>query len=75
MEEQIKTESDQAKARVMVELEELKVKIVKLVGFIYSDSFNKSDISEEQKCLLRSQLGPMQEYAEILTRRLEVWDK
>jgi len=61
-----------AKDRVQAELRELVEKTTKLVGFIGSEKFNALD--DEMKELLTEQREVMEKYAEILTRRLLIWE-
>lgn len=63
---------DTAKERVQEELRELNEKIVKLVAFLYGSKPLK--ITYTAKRLLVKQLCAMQQYSDILTRRLAVWD-
>lgn len=63
---------DAAKERVEKELAELNEKIVKLVAFLYGAEPPK--ITHTAKRLLVEQLSVMQQYSDILTRRLAVWD-
>lgn len=61
-----------AKERVQAELHELATKTTKLVGFIESEKFNELD--ERMRELLTEQREVMEKYAEILTRRLLIWE-
>ncbi len=63
---------DAAKERVEKELAELNEKIVKLVAFLYGAK--PPEITYTAKRLLVEQLSVMQQYSDILTRRLAVWD-
>lgn len=63
---------DAAKERVERELAELNEKIVKLVAFLYGTTAFK--ITYTAKRLLIKQLSAMQQYSDILARRLAVWD-
>lgn len=63
---------DAAKERVERELAELNAKIVKLVAFLYGAKH--LEITHTAKRLLVEQLSAMQQYSDILTRRLAVWD-
>lgn len=63
---------DAAKERVEKELAELNEKIVKLVAFLYGAK--PPEITHTAKRLLVEQLSVMQQYSDILTRRLAVWD-
>ena len=63
--------SEEVRERVIVERDELEIKIKKLGTFIYAnDAFKK--IKKKQKELLKKQLIVMSEYLEILNERLEV---
>lgn len=61
-----------AKDRVQVELRELTEKATKLAGFIGSEKFNALD--GRMKELLTEQREVMEKYADILTRRLLIWE-
>lgn len=61
-----------AKERVKSELFELRQKIVKLEAFVESPSMKK--LKGKMQGLLVLQLGYMKEYADILVKRLEIWD-
>lgn len=63
---------DAVKERVEKELAELNEKIVKLAAFLYGAE--PSRITHTAKRLLVEKLSVMQQYSDILTRRLEVWD-
>lgn len=65
-----------AKERVQFELDELNQKIVTLSAFLFGVVIiEKKDISNAMKALLRRQLAQMQDYAQTLQDRLEIWDK
>ena len=64
---------DDAKQRVINELDELSIKTSKLVLFMGTDKFMK--LSREMQYLMQDQLRCMIEYASILLRRLSIWDK
>lgn len=61
-----------AKDRVQAELRELTEKTTKLVGFIGSEKFTALDGRMEE--LLMEQHEVMEKYADILTRRLLIWE-
>ena len=63
-----------AKARVEMELKELREKILKLDNFLALYSPVNSTVSEIQYGLLRAQLHSMRAYAIILELRLEYWE-
>lgn len=63
-----------AKARVELELRELREKILKLENFIALYNPVNSTVSEIQYGLLRAQLYTMRAYAIILESRLEYWE-
>lgn len=60
---------DTWKDRLIVERDELKVKVDKLTDFISSKTFNH--VSQKEKDLLRDQLLHMQVYLKILNRRID----
>lgn len=62
-----------AKLRVEKELEELGEKVCKLFTFICSNKF--TELSRDAQYLLNDQLRVMMEYANILRRRLAIWNK
>jgi hypothetical protein len=62
-----------AKQRVMDELQELSERTSKLVKFTLSEKF--SELTSTMKCLMKDQVRAMLEYGDILRRRLEFWDK
>ena len=65
-----------AKERVKVELDELNQRIGKLSAFLFGSAIiEKKDISNAMKGLLKRQLAQMQDYAQTLQERLEIWDK
>lgn len=55
---------------VLGELTELTEKLVRLRRFLVSEEFYK--LSEQQCNLLRNQAGAMSQYADILTKRLQI---
>lgn len=61
-----------AKQRVINELYELSIKTSKLVLFMGTDNFMK--LSKNMQYLMQDQLRCMIEYANILRRRLSIWD-
>ena len=63
---------DDAKQRVIDELDELSIKTSQLVLFMGTDDFMKLHINMQQ--LMQDQLRYMIEYANILRRRLSIWD-
>lgn len=64
---------DTWKDRLIVERDELEVKVNKLRNFVNSKTFDH--VSEKQKVLLMEQLHHMQCYLDILNDRLEVKGK
>ena len=65
-----------AKERVQFELDELNQKIGTLSAFLFGSAIiEKKDISNAMKGLLKRQLAQMQDYAQTLQERLEIWDK
>ena len=54
--------------RVVKERDDLNDKIVRLVGFLYTD--RSDEISRDERCRLESQQVLMQEYSRILTERI-----
>ena len=68
-------ETDEAKERVEMELEELYKKIVSLTAFLFGRKFAAAGLSCMMKDCLDEQLRTMQRYAVILQRRLEIWGK
>lgn len=65
-----------AKERVQFELDELNQKIMQLSVFLFGSAIiGKKDISNAMKGLLKRQLAQMQDYAQTLQERLEIWDK
>ena len=66
---------DEAKQRVVKELEELNEKMGKLSFFLFSPGIEQKGISRQMRMLMRDQLGYMQSYAETLQRRLAIWGK
>ena len=65
---------ENAKQRVEQELAELNEKIIKLTSVLFDDHI-VMDISDNMRFLLRKQLNVMQEYADVLQKRLRTWDK
>ena len=63
---------DNAKQRVIDELNELSERTSKLVKFILSDKL--SELSLDMRHLLQDQLRTMIEYGNILRNRIEIWD-
>ena len=61
-----------AKQRVINELDDLSIKTSQLVLFMGTDDFMKLHINMQQ--LMQDQLRYMIEYANILRRRLSIWD-
>lgn len=59
--------------RVIEELKELKIKIGKLSGFIETLTFAK--LAPREKELLYRQLSAMQDYADILEKRINLFSK
>lgn len=70
---EVKTETT-PKERVMLELKDLKDKILKLTAVLYGDSILEKGIRREQICMMEDQLRYMQGYAAILQNRLSHWD-
>lgn len=65
-----------AKERVQFELDELNQKIGTLSAFLFGRAIiERKDISNAMKGLLKRQLAQMQDYAQTLQERLEIWDK
>ena len=62
-----------AKQRVKEELDELVIKTNKLIAFTLSEKFY--ELTCQMRDLLKNQVLHMLEYAEILSRRLNIWDK
>lgn len=61
---------ESVRERVVKEQNELRNKITKLALFIYSTKIETVD--KKQAGLLKAQLHVMEEYEEILTKRLEL---
>ena len=61
---------ENVRERVVKEQNELRNKITKLALFIYSTKIETVD--KKQAGLLKAQLHVMEEYEEILTKRLEL---
>lgn len=61
---------ENVRERVIQEQNDLRNKITKLASFIYSAKIET--VSKEHEGLLKMQLHVMEEYDEILTRRLEL---
>lgn len=64
---------DEAKARVIDELNELSERTSKLVRFTLSPKF--SELTSTMRYLMQDQVKCMLEYGDILRRRLDCWDK
>lgn len=65
-----------AKERVQFELDELNQKIGTLSAFLFGRAIiERKDISNAMKGLLKRQLAQMQDYAQTLQERLEIWGK
>lgn len=62
-----------AKQRVIEELEQLSERTSKLVKFTLSEKFN--ELTNTMQCLMKDQVRAMLEYGDILRRRLHWWDK
>ena len=62
--------SESVRERVVEERNELRDKITKLALFVYSAKIETVD--EKQAELLKAQLRVMEEYNDILTKRLEL---
>lgn len=62
-----------AKQRVIDELNELSERTSKLVKFTLSEKFN--DLTSTMQYLMKDQVRCMLEYGDILRRRLNIWDK
>lgn len=62
-----------AKQRVVKELEELSERTSKLVKFTLSEKFN--ELTSTMQYLMKDQVRAMLEYGDILRRRLDCWDK
>ena len=61
-----------AKQRAVEEAQELKSKAERLAGFINGTGYY--NVSDHQKGLLKTQLGHMQSYLQILQQRLKDWE-
>ena len=61
-----------AKLRVVEELNELSERTSKLVKFTLSEKF--SDLTSTMQYLMKDQVKCMLEYGDILRRRLDYWD-
>lgn len=64
---------DEARVRVVKELDELRERMNKLYKFVYSDKIHK--LSWNAAGLLQAQLYIMDAYADILEARLDCWNK
>lgn len=64
---------DDAKQRVVNELNELSERTSKLVKFTLSEKFN--ELTNEMQYMMKDQVRVMLEYGDILRRRLNIWDK
>lgn len=62
-----------AKQRVIEELEQLSERTSKLVKFTLSEKFN--ELTCNMQYLMKEQVRVMIEYGDILRRRLDCWDK
>ena len=62
-----------AKQRVIEELEQLSERTCKLVKFTLSEKFN--ELTSTMQYLMQDQVRTMIEYGAILRRRLDCWDK
>ena len=62
-----------AKQRVIIELEELSERTSKLVKFTLSEKF--SELTTTMQHLMKDQVRCMLEYGDILRHRLDIWDK
>ena len=62
-----------AKQRVIEELNELSERTSKLVKFTLSQKFN--ELTSTMQYLMHDQVKCMLEYGDILRRRLDCWDK
>lgn len=71
----METKVDEVKARVEKELDELNEKIVRLTSFMFGRNFHTANLSTDMRYMLKDQLRAMQEYAEILQKRLSIWEK
>lgn len=63
-------EKEDYKNRIRQEHDDLKLKMDKLVLFIYGDKFEKLDLVRQE--LLVEQLKAMEKYLSILVKRMEV---
>ena len=57
--------------RVLNELNELDLKINKLINFVESPAFELVEL--EHQVLLKVQLNYMMSYSDVLARRLDLW--
>ena len=64
---------DEARQRVIEELNEVSERISKLVKFTLSEKF--STLTDDMQYLMKDQLRVMLEYGSILRERLYIWDK
>lgn len=62
-----------AKERVQIELNELNEKMSKLSLFLFSEKALK--LTKQMRYVMQDQLRNMQNYAQCLQTRLEIWDK
>ena len=64
---------DDAKVRVVQELDELSDRLVKLIKFTCTTKF--SELSERMQWTMKDQLRCMMDYADCLRKRLSIWGK
>lgn len=64
---------NEAKQRVREELDELIIKLNKLITFMSTDKF--ISLTSEMRFAMSEQRDLMIRYADCLTRRLAIWDK
>lgn len=69
------TVKDPTKERVEKELDELNERIVKLTCFLFSRMILDMKLSQAMIFEMRDQLTAMQNYAQRLQRRLQIWGK
>ena len=62
-----------AKQRVIEELEQLSERVTKLVKFTLSEKF--TELTSDMKALMQDQVNVMLQYGDLLRRRLAIWDK
>ena len=68
--DQLATDRDAWKQRVVDERQELKGRVARLESFINSGDFYK--VYDNEKALLASQLGHMKQYLSVLEQRVKV---